>query len=69
MVNNFKPRFCAGLGIVAALMLSGCATPAAMPNPADRGELLRPLTGLVAVRPSGMPFFSAASSMRLAWPS
>ncbi len=55
MVNNFKPRFCAGLGIAATLMLSGCATPVTMPNPADRGELLRPLTGLTGARPGALP--------------
>lgn len=54
MVNNFKRRFCAGLGIVAALMLSGCATSATMPNPAARGELLRPLTDLTGAKPGAL---------------
>ncbi|MCR4299288.1 MAG: NHL repeat-containing protein [Gallionella sp.] len=54
MVNNVKLRICAGLGIVAALMLSGCATSVTMPNPADRGELLRPLTGLTGARPGAL---------------
>ena len=71
MVNNFKPRFCAGLGIVATLMLSGCATPVTMPNPADRGELLRPLTGLAGARPGVLPGGTAGRDgyIRLRYPT
>lgn len=54
MVNIFKRRFCAELGIAAALMLTGCATSVAMPNSADRGELLQPLTELTGARPGAL---------------
>lgn len=51
MVSNFKRRFCAGLGIIAALMLTGCATP--VPATANM-ELLQPLTGLTGARPGAL---------------
>lgn len=50
MVSELKLRCCAGLSIVAALMLVGCATSETMPNPAARGELLLPLPDLTGAR-------------------
>lgn len=71
MVNNFKLRFCAGMGIVAVLMLSGCATPVTMPNPAGRGGLLRPLTELTGARPDTLPGGTAGRDgyIRLRYPT
>lgn len=49
MVNIFKWRYCAGLGIVAALTLAGCATSAT----AQEG-LLRPWAELTGARPGAL---------------
>lgn len=68
MVNNFKLRICAGLGIAAALMLSGCATPA---TATALGELLRPLTELAGARPGALSGSAAERDgyIRLRYPT